>query len=239
MKPPHIVASVPPWPAGVQKVRRVWRPGALIQLVDPALQPGAWPARARSARERCCCAKCRRPTSADMPCSGVDPARLGRLRAARGVAAASAWRARHQRQRRQRRADRRVVHHDDDHVRARPPRPAGQPAGACVGSQRSLPVRAAREAGRHHRLRQHRPGGRAGVPLPGAGGVGDGSARRSARGPNRYAPPGTGRPRGAAAAAHLRHEPDGGVPALSRLPDPDHAADNQHPRHRRRDASCA
>jgi phosphoglycerate dehydrogenase-like enzyme len=42
MKPPHIVVSVPPWPEGEQKVQELVT-GGTIQLVDPALQPGAWP----------------------------------------------------------------------------------------------------------------------------------------------------------------------------------------------------
>ena len=42
MKLPHIIVSVPAWPEGLQKVRDL-AIGGTVQLVDPALQPGAWP----------------------------------------------------------------------------------------------------------------------------------------------------------------------------------------------------
>ena len=78
-KPPHIVVSVPPWPAGLEKVRRLASGGA-VRFVDSALESGEWPLELIRATRACCFARCRRPTPGDA-LARMDPAGFGGIRA--------------------------------------------------------------------------------------------------------------------------------------------------------------
>ena len=231
LTPPHIVVSVPPWPAGLEKVRQL-ATGSTVRFVDAALATGEWPlALIRDASVLLC--EVPPPNASEslnlewiqLGSAGYEQLAGLPLRA-RGVRVTNAsgandvpiaeW------------CLTMMVMFERDFRRL-----LDNQRCLRLGSRRSFPVGTAREAGWHHRLRQHRSRNRACLPLPGLGTLGYGpdpyrTPARSLRAPRH------GRRRRRAASTQVHGRPDGRLSPASRLSHPDHAAHDEHPRHHRR-----